>query len=275
MPVNAEITIRSAQRADHASVARLFRELGVDDPFPQPDLWCEQSLPTSLIAERAGGVVGFSYFQLLSGIGYVRNIVSAPESRRSGVGRALMQAMAEHFRAHAASSWCLNVMQGNVAALGLYESLGMRRAYASKALRIRWRAVEQLPADVPNTLHSKIQADDDAELEREFELQTGLLANVRARGTRTLLQTRDRLTGQALGVASFNPTLPGAFPFKVRSLAHCPALLRALVPYALPEHDWLQLVIEDDPALVALLKGAGAWIHHEFLHYRGSLEPAL
>jgi L-amino acid N-acyltransferase YncA len=72
--------------------------------FPQPEQWAETYAPTTLIAERGEVVVGYAYYQLLSGIGYVRNVVSAAEARRTGVGKALMFAMADIFRAHSVTS---------------------------------------------------------------------------------------------------------------------------------------------------------------------------
>ena len=239
------IRIRPARLDDYPVFTRLSPELRVDDPIPSAERWKADIAPTTLIAEREARPVGYGFFQLLHGIGYVRNVVSAPEARRSGVGRALMAAMAAHFRSRGAGAWCLNVKPTNLPAVRLYESLGMKSMYPSAALRISWDKLDDLPADPPNAVVTFITESDDAELETALGLQAGLLTDYRGR-RRTLLQVRHAATREPLGAAAFDPAFPGAFPFRVRHPQHGPLLLRAMRHHALSEHDWVQLVIEDD-----------------------------
>ena len=159
------IATRPARPDDYPVFTRLSPELQVDDPIPSAEHWTAEIAPTTLIAERGGRPVGYGFFQVLHGIGYVRNVVSAPEARRSGVGRALMSAMAAHFRSRGATAWCLNVKPTNLPAVTLYESLGMKLMHASAALRIQWDKLDELPPDPPNAVVTFISRTDDAELE--------------------------------------------------------------------------------------------------------------
>jgi ribosomal protein S18 acetylase RimI-like enzyme len=264
------ITIRPARPDDYSVFRRLSPELHVDDPMPSAERWSSDIAPTMLIAERERRSVGYGFFQVLHGIGYVRNVVSAPEARRTGVGRALMSAMAAHFRSHGAMAWCLNVKPTNLAAVHLYESLGMKLQYASAALRMSWDRLDDLPADPPNAVVTFISPTDDAELESALGLPSGLLTDYRDK-RRTLLQVRHAATREPLGAAAFDPAFPGAFPFRAQKPEHGALLLRAMRAHALSEHDWVQLVIENQPQLIDVLKAAGATLYLEFVHYRGQL----
>ena len=264
------IEIRPARPDDYAVFTRLSPELHVNDPMPSAERWNADIAPTMLVAESDAQPVGYGFFQVLHGIGYVRNVVSAPEARRTGVGRALMTAMATHFRARGAKAWCLNVKPTNLPAVRLYERLGMKLMYASAALRMNWDKLEDLPADPPNAVVTMIAQTDDADLETALGLPSGLLRNYRDK-RRTLLQIRHAATREPLGAAAFDPAFPGAFPFRVQKPEHAGLLLRAMRAHALSEHDWVQLVIENHAELIELLRAAGASTHLEFVHYRGDL----
>src|SRR6185369_15814645 len=109
--------------ADHGVMASLFPELGVDDPVPDLERWRREMVADTLIAEEQGRPVGYLYLQALRETGHVRHVVVSPEARGEGVGRALMAAAAERFRAAGAREWALNVKPDNVPAVRLYESL--------------------------------------------------------------------------------------------------------------------------------------------------------
>lgn len=138
--------LRPARADDYPAFLRLLPELGVDDPVPPPDRWADDFVPRTIIAERDGAVLGYCAVQHLGTDGYVRHLVVGPEARRSGVGRALMEAAAARFRAAGLVTWRLNVKPGNVAARRLYEAVGMRMQYESVALRLTWAVADALPA---------------------------------------------------------------------------------------------------------------------------------
>jgi hypothetical protein len=55
---------RAAAAADHATFARLFPELGVDDPLPTPDQFTARMVPRTLILEDGGDAVGYGFWQV-------------------------------------------------------------------------------------------------------------------------------------------------------------------------------------------------------------------
>jgi hypothetical protein len=63
--------------------------------------------------------------------------------------------------------------------------------------------------------------------------------------------------------------MPSALELRVVHPAFAGTLLAALEPHA--RHAWLQLVVDDNPALVAQLVAAGATRERELLHYRGDV----
>ena len=82
----------------------------------------------SLVAEDEKAIAGFAIveFQLEQGrrIGHIITIDVAPEQRRRGVGRLLMNALLELCREAKADSLRLEVAVDNEAALAFYKSLG-------------------------------------------------------------------------------------------------------------------------------------------------------
>jgi ribosomal protein S18 acetylase RimI-like enzyme len=269
------VVIRAARAEDHAAFARLFVELAVDDPVPDAARWAQLLAPSSIIAEDAasGAVLGYAYFQVLRGSGYVRHVVSAPEARGRGVGRALMDAVAARCRAGGARAWCLNVKPENVAARALYERVGLRPAYPSAALRVPWSAVdaEALPAAADGVRAAPVAAEDDAEVERVMPLPAGLLAELRGRGEVLVALREGAGRGAIVGVASCDPSFPRCFPCKVARPELIGALLRAVRPAVPADKVGIHVAIENDEPTVDALLAAGAELRMRILHYRGPL----
>ena len=260
---------RPASPADYPLFTRLFPELATGDPLPSPARWAAEIAPDTWLFEQDGADVGYLFFERLGGVGYVRHVVVAPERRGHGLGAAMLRAAAAELRAAGCQRWCLNVKPDNLAAIRLYQRLGMRPAYSSVALRFQWSQVERLP---PSHVHLKtcpIAADEDAAVEDSFAVPRGQLAG--ARGGRVLLRLADPAdpTALGLGFACFNPDFPGAFPFRVQTPGHARPLLTGLRPHARPDLPNMALVAEDDPGLVAALRGVGAAVHLEIVHYSG------
>ncbi|WP_017462754.1 GNAT family N-acetyltransferase [Dyella ginsengisoli] len=86
-----------------------------------------------LLAELDGEAIGFTQlYPLFSSVRTVRtwllnDLFVAPSARRSGAGRALLQAAAEQARARGAASLSLSTALDNAPAQALYESLGWVR----------------------------------------------------------------------------------------------------------------------------------------------------
>jgi uncharacterized glyoxalase superfamily protein PhnB/ribosomal protein S18 acetylase RimI-like enzyme len=262
--------IRAATAADYDAYARLFAELGVADPIPPRERFAAEISPRTLVSVAAtGAVVGYAVCEVLTDVGYVRNLVSDPRLRRTGIGAALMAALHARFVAAGAHTWCLNVKPDNAAAIGLYERCGLRAAYRSTTLRFaRDVALAAPPAEL--ALAAALAADDE-HTEHVLRLLRGQLASARARPSRQVLHLRRG--AEIVGVGVFVDTFPGAVPFRVTEPAlgvPFAALLRALAP----DRDFMQVVAEDDDALRDALVAAGAHPAMEILHMRGALAEA-
>lgn len=285
--------IRPARAADHGAFARLFPELRVDDPVVDQAVFSRELVPTTVVAvvvegdgepggARNEAVVGYAYFQLMGAVAYVRHIVSAPEARRAGVGRALMAAIEERASAAGCTSWCLNVKPDNAPAIALYERLGFRAKLMSKAMKMAWTLIDDLvaadakqPAAPIEVL--AVEAADDAAVEAESGLLPGQLAAARALGDRVLLAARDG-TGAIVGATVFAPKFPGAYPFRAADFHVALRLLRAMRPHAIDVDRPLNIVCEGQPELADALLRAGATLKLDILHMvaplRGGPSPS-
>lgn len=261
--------------ADHPAFVRLFPELGVDDPILDQAKFDRELVPTMIVVEAGEGapepgrVVGYTYFQVIKELAYVRHIVTAPEVRRTGVGRMLMAAVVERARTAGCTSWCLNVMRGNAAARALYESVGLAVAFETKALHLDWACVD----DVQNTHVTArlIEPDDDPHVETTLNLVSGQLAHTRDRGGRVLMGLFDGETVVAGTV--FDPSFPGAYPFRAARPELAFALLRAIRPHARPSDLHVKVVSEGQPAIADALIAAGARVVHDIVNMKGALPP--
>jgi ribosomal-protein-alanine N-acetyltransferase len=259
--------IRGARPQDYASFATLFREPG--DTTPSLEQWSSELAKTTLISERGGRIEGYVTFIALSEAGHVRNLVVAPDARRIGVGRELMYAAAEALRARGIGEWHLNVKVDNAAAIRLYEGLGMEVEHRSTVLRVPLAGITELPRDAATALSVDPAEDDD--LERALGLLAGRIAMMRIKSGRVLVQLRDR-TCAAVGFAAFDPSLPGAMPFRVAHSTLAGTLLAALARHTSESN--IQVVIDDDARTTELLLEIGAETRLELLHYRGTLRDA-
>jgi len=73
----------------------------------------------SLVAEIDNQLAGFAMYRVIAGEGELLNLAVHPSARRSGVGGALLQQMMQ-----LAALWHLEVRESNMAAIGLYRSMG-------------------------------------------------------------------------------------------------------------------------------------------------------
>ena len=260
--------IRAGEPRDYDAYVRLVAELGTDDPVPAKTEWEASYLAGLLVFERGGEVVGYTSTRMLETAAHVTHVSVAPQARRTGVARALMNAVADRVRERGLREWHLNVKEHNAPAIALYESLGMRRAYRSAFTRLAWDKVGALPEE-PELVFSLVAADDERALEAQFGILPGRLGVARMRGGRVIAQVRDAVG--AVGVASFDPKHPGCFPFCAARPAGARALLDGLRPHARPGDAWLGVAVENDDALIDALVAAGADVRMRILHYRGEL----
>lgn len=263
---------RLARPDDYAHFTRLMPELQTNDPVPPAEQWTKDMRPGTLIFEEGDDVVGYAFVQPMAGTGYIRHVVVADACRGRGVGAEVMRAVAEHLRVAGCARWCLNVRPDNVRAVRLYERFGMRRAYASRAVRLPWTTVATLPREATDAVGRVIEPAEDSEVESSFELPAGQLAAARARVGRVIvgLVTEGAPRGW-VGVASFDPSYPGAFPFRVSEPGLAPWLFEAMRPYARPEMPDVQVMVEDDEELVERLLAHGGVPTLSVVHMVGDI----
>lgn len=260
--------VRKAHAGDYAAFARLFPELGIDDPIPDAGVFEREMMATTLMAELDGHVVGLASYQVLSGTGHLRIIITAKDVRRKGVGRMLMRAVQQGLCEVGCGAWMLNVLPTNAPAIALYERMGLERVLEAKALRIPWSAVETMP--VVSAVLRPIAPDDDARIEAELEIPSGLLALRRSQPWRILrmIDEGDR----PVAACAFDPAFPGAHPFRAVRVDLAIALLRALSPHARPADTFLNVAIEGQEDLAQALVAHGASVRFAMLQMRGAID---
>lgn len=264
------MTIRAAVAQDFAEFARLYPELGVQDPLPSPEQWWQIYGPETLLIEDDKGVLGYLYGQALGASGYVRHLVIDPRARGRGLGRALMQAIRERFVAQGCSDWRLNVKVDNRAAIELYRSCGMLVEYHAWVLRVV-REAQPFSAIHPQRLtRVEVRAEEDARHEAQFQIQAGLLTRHRSRPNTRVY--RFDAAGVPVALAPFDPFFPGCFPLRIPMVHDALEVVAGLLPLVPAEREYLQLVLERDQASAQALLETGAQLVFEIQHMSGPLK---
>lgn len=268
--MNAErIEFAPANRERFADFARLFPELGVDDPLPAVEDWLARLAPDTVFAVRGGAVVGYGYAQALGEDGYVRNVVTDPAQRGRGVGRALMLELRRRLVASGCVNWQLNVKVDNTPALALYRSLGLVGDFRTWVLRVPTGTALALPASPRDASTRECGPELDAALQAHFSIPPGLLARHRAKPNATVLVCER--AGAQVAVAPFDPAFPGCFPFRLLDATCASAILEPLLRRVPSGRPHLQLVLERDEPAARLLLAAGVRLHFEIQHMNGPL----
>jgi len=76
------------------------------------------------VAQRGGALLGYVLFWHVADEVHLLNVAVAPDARRGGVGRALVEDVLAYARAHAVAKVLLEVRASNGPAIALYEALG-------------------------------------------------------------------------------------------------------------------------------------------------------
>jgi [ribosomal protein S18]-alanine N-acetyltransferase len=80
-----------------------------------------------LVRETQGSVLGFIALRIVAGEAEILNLAVAPECRQQGIGRVLLEAGLKCAQEDGVQKVFLEVRHSNVAARGLYASLGFTK----------------------------------------------------------------------------------------------------------------------------------------------------
>jgi ribosomal protein S18 acetylase RimI-like enzyme len=123
--------MRLLEAADIPALVALWEASGLTRPWNDPRADARLALdgPTSAILGSwdEGALVGSIMVGFDGHRGWVYYLAVAPEHRRRGLGRALMEAAEAWLRERGAPKIQLMVREGNDAALGFYDALGLER----------------------------------------------------------------------------------------------------------------------------------------------------
>jgi hypothetical protein len=223
------------------------------------------------VAEHEGVVSAYVFFQLLDGIAYVRHLVVDASSRRSGLGRLLMNAVAKCARASGATRWMLNAVPSNTAAIALYEGLGMVRGDIAHAVSVPWDVVFAHASEPAAVCVRPLLDSEDAAAERHFGLAPGIVTAARKLEGRVFLCARAAPSGPLVGLAVFDAAFPGASPFRADSGEIAFALLAGMAPNRRLEDRTVNVREEGQPYLTDALVRAGARVRLEVVSLSGQL----
>lgn len=131
MPDLCDPILREATAADASSVVALWQACGLTRPWNDPLADFAQALAgttsTVLIAGQGEALAGSVMVGFDGHRGWVYYLAVAPDRRRHGLGRKLMDAAETWLRTRGAPKIQLMVRDDNHAALGFYEALGLER----------------------------------------------------------------------------------------------------------------------------------------------------
>ncbi len=260
--------LRPASLDDHALYVRFFAELGTPEGPLESSRWQTECVSSSAFLVEAGREVGYAAWELAGENAHVRHVVIEPAARGRGLGRQLMIDLGGLLRSKGAQAWRLNVFSTNATAIGLYEGLGLRAIYSSAVLRLDWNFVARLPCAASRA--GDANPAFDAVNEVKFGLLQGQLARTRSKQG-VMIVAATAADGLQVGLAAFDPSIPGAFPFRCKPPEHARTLLDGLRERYHGDKPFVQLVIEDSEVITRALELAGAQRLHDIVHMRGSI----
>lgn len=270
----SDFTLRPGRREDHAAFVRMFAALGVEDAPPSLETWERELVSKSWFVDGPEGPLAYAVVDVMGGgdIGFVVQLVVDAPARGKGLGRHVMRALAERFRARGCSQWRLNVKPDNAPALALYTSLGMRPARESVTLRVTREQVETLPRAMESLEVVPVTEADHAALTEAFQLMPGKLAWFASFPSHRLWRLKRPGETHALAPLGFMDVRAGGeilYPL----FAKGPGAARVLLEEGFRQVgvERLRVVLTDDRPLLERLRAAGATVVLETLELRGPL----
>jgi GNAT superfamily N-acetyltransferase len=263
--------LRPGRFEDYPVFARLFLELGVAEPPPPREVWAAELLPLSVFHEGPQGPRAYAVMDVMGEVGFVQQIVVDAAARGQGVGRRIMGALAERFRERGCRRWALNVKRDNVAALGLYTSLGMKPRREATTLTVSQAQVDALPPAPPGLDVVPAVEADWAKLTEAFRLIPSKLERLAKRPSHRLLRLSRAGEVEPWGLGMMDLRSGGVlFPFFAATPGHARVLLEEALR-RMGTQGPLHVVVTDDAPLEQQLRGAGAAVEMETLELQGPL----
>lgn len=114
-------------KIDHLTAVLRIEQASYADPWSRAGFIKEiESLRTSfpIVAQRAEIVIGYVVAWFIMDEAHIGNVAVAPEERRQGVGRVMMEEVLGQAVAQGCTFSTLEVRESNTSALRLYERLG-------------------------------------------------------------------------------------------------------------------------------------------------------
>ena len=124
-----EIRIRPMEERDIPRLAELERA-SFSDPWSEESFREEEKAPFSLtlVAEKDEYPLGYLNAHLVAGSGHINTFCVDPEYRQSGIGSALLEELFRTAREKNVISITLEVREGNLPAIALYQKYGFETA---------------------------------------------------------------------------------------------------------------------------------------------------
>jgi ribosomal protein S18 acetylase RimI-like enzyme len=277
------LAVRLATIADHPAFARLFPELGVEDPLPSAAEFAERMLPRVVVVDEVDGpgqapgrpparargavrTVGYASWRCYGRTLHVVNVVVDASERGRGVGAALMGDLRERAAMESCTRWYLNVKQDNAPALRLYGRFGMEIEREGWGLHVAWEQLSSLPG--PSRAARAPAPEEDATLAARLDVDAERIALARARPGSVVRAIYDD-DGTPAAVAAFDPAYPGVYPVRVSRADLARPLFESLRFAA--RHERVNVFVEGDRPLYEALRSVGAELRHAVYRMGASL----
>jgi ribosomal protein S18 acetylase RimI-like enzyme len=260
---------RPARREDHARYQAFVEHLHTDQAPFEIDWWDQHYRQHTTFLETATGeLVAYALIIPLGARGDVRQIAVDPAWRGRGVGKQLMEVVADKLRTAGCADWRLEVRADNEPAIRLYRSVGMAVICEIDVLRMARDAVLAFAATRSGTLRVEtVDAAHDRALEQRFDLGGGQLARWRT--------ARPQAAMWRIGDVALTHYMPGflhdcglLFPFRAPDPDHAAHLFGAAVQLGV--RDKVEVCAIERPVAHAL-RAAGAVAHDHQLELGGPL----
>lgn len=141
--------IREAAPADYPRFRELFLEMASPLPPASREVWSTKLCRNSLALSEGDRLIGYILAATAPPRGHVSQLAVDPSARGRGHGLRLMIAMGRRMREAGCTEWALHVERNNLAALRLYQGLGLQEVHATIWIELPSPTLALLDPPVP------------------------------------------------------------------------------------------------------------------------------